>query len=69
MPTGRDGKRKTPFPIVPAGGWQFCVWERVAESTKNDFGFVRLQFVTFSKDIWLDVFLAAEIVLFFPAYL
>ena len=33
---------------------------------KNDFGFVRLQFVTFSKDIWLDVFLAAKIVLFFP---
>ena len=36
---------------------------------KNDFGFVRLQFVTFSKDSLLDVFLAAKMLLCFPAYL
>ena len=33
---------------------------------KNDFGFFRLQFVTFSKDIWLDVVSAAKIVWCFP---
>ena len=47
----------------------FCVWERVAESKNNDFGFLRLLSVTFSKDILLDVFLAAKMCLFFPAYL
>ena len=41
------------------------LWEGVAESKENDFGFFRLQFVTFSKDILLDVFLAAKMLLFF----
>ena len=47
----------------------FSAFGKGLPNKKNDFGLFRLRFVTFSKDILLDVFLAAKMWSFFPAYL
>ena len=57
-----SGKRRSQSSLPAAGNSAFG---NGLPSQKKDFGFVRLQFVTFSKDILLDVFLAAKMLLLF----